>query len=222
MPTVLIIGASRGIGYEFARQYKAAGWRVITTARKSDDLAQLAAHDCEALPLDVNNINDYAGLAWRVADEKIDVAILNAGVFGRNTNGLQSPDQDEFDLVMHTNVLAVMRLLPLVLPMVENASGKLVVLSSCMSSISLRKNNAAWLYRASKAALNSVLKDVSLSTQKAICMAFNPGWVQTDMGGIDAEISVDVSVAGMRHVIAESRCEQNGQFLSYDGTQMTW
>jgi NAD(P)-dependent dehydrogenase (short-subunit alcohol dehydrogenase family) len=222
MPTVLIIGASRGIGREFARQYKAAGWRVIATARKSDDLAQLVAHDCEALPLDVNNINDYAGLAWGVADEKIDVAILNAGVFGRNTNGLQSPDQDEFDLVMHTNVLAAMRLLPLLLPMVENASGKLVVLSSCMSSISLRKNNAAWLYRASKAALNSVLKDVSISTQKAICMAFHPGWVQTDMGGIEAEICVDVSVAGMRHVIAESRCEQNGQFLSYDGTQMTW
>nr|WP_314863845.1 SDR family oxidoreductase [uncultured Undibacterium sp.] len=222
MPTVLIIGASRGIGHEFARQYKAAGWRVITTARKSDDLAQLAAHGCEALPLDVNNLNDCAGLAWRVAVDKIDVAILNAGVFGSSTNGLQSPDQDEFDLVMHTNVLAAMRLLPLVLPIVENASGKLVVLSSSMGSISLREYNAAWLYRASKAALNSVLKDVSLSTQKAICMAFDPGWVRTDMGGIDAEISVDVSVAGMRQVIAESSYEQNGQFLSYDGTQMTW
>jgi short-subunit dehydrogenase len=110
----------------------------------------------------------------------------------------------------------------LVLPMVENASGKLVVLSSSMGSISLREYNAAWLYRASKAALNSVLKDVSLSTRKAICMAFDPGWVRTDMGGIDAEISVDVSVAGMRQVIAESSYEQNGQFLSYDGTQMTW
>ncbi len=222
MPTALIIGASRGIGQEFARQYKAAGWRVIATARKSDDLAQLTAHGCEALPLDVNNLNDCAGLAWRLDDEKIDVAILNAGVFGSRTNGLQSPQQEEFDQVMHTNVLAAMRLLPLVLPMVENAGGKLVVLSSRMGSIGLRENNVAWLYRASKAALNSVLKDASLSTQKSTCIAFHPGWVQTDMGGAGAEISVDVSVTGMREVIANSSRAQNGQFLSYDGAQLDW
>jgi NAD(P)-dependent dehydrogenase (short-subunit alcohol dehydrogenase family) len=91
-----------------------------------------------------------------------------------------------------------------------------------MGSIALRENNVAWLYRASKAALNSVLKDASLSTQKATCIAFHPGWVQTDMGGAGAEISVDVSVAGMREVIAKSSRVRNGQFLNYDGSPLAW
>src|SRR5450830_1845581 len=106
MPTALIIGASRGIGQELALQYKAAGWRVIATARSADHLAALQADGCEALPLDVNNLNDCAGLGWRLDDEKIDVAIVNAGVYGPHTNGLTSPQQEQFDEVMHTNVLA--------------------------------------------------------------------------------------------------------------------
>lgn len=222
MPTALIIGASRGIGYEFARQYKAAGWRVIATARTPEGLDNLRSLGCETMPMDVNNLNDCAGLGWRLDDEKIDVAILNAGVMGTRTQGLQAPFQLSFDEVMHTNVLAAMRILPIVLPLVENAAGKLAVLSSRMGSISLRENNASWLYRASKAALNSVLKDVSLSAQKVTCIAFHPGWVQTDMGGAGAEISVEVSVAGMRQVIAESSQSQNGQFLSNDGSQLDW
>ncbi len=222
MPTALIIGASRGIGYEFARQYKAAGWRVIATARTSEGLDKLKSLGCETIPMDVNNLNDCAGLGWRLDDEKIDAAILNAGVLGTRTQGLQTPFQPSFDEVMHTNVLAAMRILPIVLPLVENAAGKLAVLSSTMGSIGSRENNSSWLYRASKAALNSVLKDVSLSAQKATCIAFHPGWVQTDMGGAGAEISVEVSVAGMRQVIADSGQAQNGQFLSYDGSQLVW
>lgn len=222
MPTALIIGASRGIGREFARQYKAAGWRVIATARKSEDLAELTAHGCEALPLDVNNLNDCAGLAWRLDDEKIDVAIVNAGLLGPRTTSMQSPEQAVFDEVMHTNVLAAMRILPLILPLVENAAGKLAVLSSDMGSIGSRNNPQAWLYRASKAALNSVLKDTSLCAQSATCIAFHPGWVQTDMGGPGAQLTVDVSVAGMRRVLAESGREKNGTFLSYQGTPLVW
>ena len=222
MPTALIIGASRGIGREFARQYKAAGWRVIATARKSEDLAELTAHGCEALPLDVNNLNDCAGLAWRLDDEKIDVAIVNAGLLGPRTTSMQSPEQAVFDEVMHTNVLAAMRILPLILPLVENAAGKLAVLSSDMGSIGSRNNPQAWLYRASKAALNSVLKDTSLCAQSATCIAFHPGWVQTDMGGPGAQLTVDVSVAGMRRILAESGREKNGTFLSYQGTPLVW
>lgn len=222
MPTVLIIGASRGIGREFARQYKADGWRVIATARKSEDLAELTAHGCEALPLDVNKLNDCAGLAWRLDDEKIDVAIFNAGVLGPRTPSMQSPEQTTFDEVMHTNVLAAMRILPLLLPLVENAAGKLAVLSSDMGSIGSRNNPQTWLYRASKAALNSVLKDTSLCAQSVTCIAFHPGWVQTDMGGPGAQLTVDVSVAGMRKVLEESGREKNGWFLSYNGTQLDW
>ena len=222
MPVALIIGASRGIGHELAMQYKAAGWRVIATARKEEDLASLQSADCEPLQLDVTKLSDCAGLGERLDGEKIDVAILNAGVFGPRTEGLTAPDLQQFDAVMHTNVLSAMRILPIVLPLVENAHGRLAVISSSMASISERSNPAGWLYRASKTALNSVLKDVSLSTDKAICIAMDPGWVKTDMGGDGAEITVDVSVAGIRQTLAALKPADNGKYLQYTGTEHGW
>jgi len=223
MPTALIIGASRGIGRELALQYKAAGWRVLATARSADSLAALQAQGCEALPLDVNNLNDCAGLGWRLDDEKIDVAILNAGVYGPRTTALTSPQQDQFDEVMHTNVLAAMRLLPMILPLVENAHGKLAVVSSHMGSIAQRSASHGWLYRASKAALNSVLKDVSLNTSKAICVALHPGWVKTEMGGAGAALEIADSVSRIRALIAGLRTEHHGSFLNAeDGSGLHW
>lgn len=222
MPTALIIGASRGIGHEFARQYRAAGWRVIATARTEQGLAELRALGCEPMPLDVNDINDCAGLGWLLDDEKIEIAVLNAGVFGPRSAGLVSPQQDHFDQVMHTNVLAAMRLLPMVLPLLENAAGKLAVISSRMGAISTRTSADGWLYRASKAALNSVLKDISLTSKKSTCIAFHPGWVQTEMGGAGAEISVEQSVAGMRATLAALTPDDNGKFLNYTGEAIAW
>lgn len=222
MPTALIIGASRGIGYEFARQYREAGWRVIATARTEAALAALRALGCELLPLDVNNLNDCAGLGWLLDDEKIELAVLNAGVFGPRTAALASPQEDDFNAVMHTNVLAAMRLLPIVLPLVENAGGKLAVISSQMGAISMRTNADGWLYRASKAALNSVLKDISLSAKKASCVAFHPGWVQTEMGGAGAQLSAEESVAAMRATLADLTLSDNGKFLNYTGELIAW
>lgn len=223
MPTALIIGASRGIGHELALQYKAAGWRVIATARNADHIAALQANGVEALPLDVNNLNDCAGLGWRLDDEKIDVAILNAGVYGPHTTGLTSPQQEQFDDVMHTNVLAAMRILPMVLPLVENAHGKLAVISSHMGSIASRSASQGWLYRASKAALNSVLKDVSLNTNKAICVALHPGWVKTDMGGAGADLEISDSAQRIRKLLDGLKAENNGRFFNAeDGASLSW
>ncbi|MFZ6649243.1 SDR family oxidoreductase [Undibacterium sp. TJN25] len=222
MPTALIIGASRGIGQELARQYRHAGWRVIATARKPEDLAGLSALGCEALPLDVNTLNDCAGLGWKLDDEKIDVAILNAGVYGPRADGLATPDEVDFNQVMHTNVLAAMRLLPMIAPLVDHADGRLAVISSRMGSISMRESNGGWLYRASKAALNSVLKDISLSVKNAICIAFHPGWVRTEMGGEGADISVQESAEGIRNTIASRKAGDNGKFFNYDGTPLSW
>lgn len=222
MPTALIIGASRGIGHELARQYRRAGWRVIATARKTEDLEALGKLGCEALPLDVNKLNDCAGLGWKLDDEKIDVAVLNAGVYGPRISGMLTPDEEDFDQVMHTNVLAAMRLLPIIAPLVDNADGRLAVISSRMGSISMRESPNGWLYRASKAALNSVLKDISLSVKGAICIAFHPGWVRTDMGGEDADISVQESADGIRSTIASRKASDNGRFFNYDGTPLSW
>ena len=222
MPTALIVGASRGIGREMARQYLADGWRVIATARSGEQCSALAAMGATAWQLDVTGAESIAALGWNLDDEKLDVAWLVAGMYGPRHDGF--PAQADFDTVMHTNVLAAMRLLPLLAPMVAEARGKLAVLSSRMGSIGARTATDGSLYRASKAALNSVLKDASIvfGPQGATCVAFHPGWVQTDMGGAGAEIPAEQSVRGLRTTLAGLTAADNGSFLNYDGTPIPW
>ncbi len=219
----LIIGASRGIGHELARQYRSAGAEVTATARTADALADLNALGCKTIKLDVNDIHDVSGLAWQMDGAAFDVAIINAGVYGPKTSGLDSPTQDDFDAVMHTNVLASMRLIPQIAPLLSKPS-KLAVISSRMGSISERTNSGGWLYRASKAALNSVLKDASiaLASQGTICVSFHPGWVRTDMGGAGADLSVEQSASGIRGTIAKLNAQDNGSFFNYDGSRINW
>ena len=222
MPTALILGASRGIGHELARQYRADGWRVIATARKQQDLDELAQLGAEPHQLDVTDPEAIAGLGWKLDDEKIDTAWLVAGLYGPRHDGF--PTQQDFDAVMHTNVLAAMRLLPIVAPLVANTRGKLGVLSSRMGSIGSRTDTSGSLYRASKAALNSVLTDTALTygPQGATCIAFHPGWVQTDMGGESAAITVEHSVRDLRATLARATNADNGSFLNHDGDPIPW
>ena len=222
MPTALIIGASRGIGHEMVRQYRTDGWRVIATARKQQDCDELAHLGAEAHQLDVTQADSIAALAWRLDDEQIDSAWLVAGVYGP-THG-SFPTGPEFDTVMHTNVLASMRLIPVVAPLLADTRGKLAVLSSRMGSIGERSGTEGTLYRASKAALNSVLKDASITygAQGVTCIAFHPGWVQTDMGGGSASLTPEHSVRDLRATLASLDVNANGSFLNHDGTPIAW
>jgi NAD(P)-dependent dehydrogenase (short-subunit alcohol dehydrogenase family) len=219
---VLIVGASRGIGLEFVRQYRADGARVTGTARSDDGLARLQALGAQALRLDVASAAGASGLAWPIDGEAFDVVVINAGVYGPRTQGLQTPTADEFDAVMHTNVLGAMR----VLPQLEGAlapGAKLAVISSRMGSIGSRTAASGWLYRASKAALNSVLKDASLVLAgRATCIAFHPGWVRTDMGGAGADLDVADAVADMRRTLAGLGHDDNGTFRNHDGSVIPW
>jgi NAD(P)-dependent dehydrogenase (short-subunit alcohol dehydrogenase family) len=222
MPTVLILGASRGIGHEMVCQYRADGWRVIATARQQADCDVLAQLGAQALRLDVTNAESIAGLGWQLDDEKIDAAWLVAGVYGPTHDGF--PTEQEFDQVMHTNVLAAMRLLPIVAPLVGATRGKLAVISSRMGSIGERRSADGSLYRASKAALNSILADTALTfgPQGLTCVSFHPGWVQTDMGGAGATLTVEESVSALRATLAGTGHGRNGSFLNYDGGPIPW
>jgi NAD(P)-dependent dehydrogenase (short-subunit alcohol dehydrogenase family) len=223
MSTALIIGASRGIGHEFARQYRADDWRVLATARDEAGIEKLAALGCEPFKLDVTNAASISSIEWKLDGEKLDVAIINAGVYGPQTSGLEPPLAQDFDAVMHTNVLASMQLIPQLQGALK-AGSKLAVISSRMGAIGPRTAHGGWLYRASKAALNSVLKDASLALQDkgVICISFHPGWVRTDMGGQGADISVQESASGMRATLSAAIPAQNGAFLSYDGAAVAW
>ncbi len=219
---VLIIGASRGIGLEFVRQYRAAGDAVTGTARSDEGLAALQALGANAIALDVANMESASRLAWQVEGAAYDVVVVNAGVYGPSTSGLQPPTQADFDAVMHTNVLGPMRVIPQVADSLAPGA-KLAVLSSRMGSIGTRGSSSGWLYRASKAAVNSVMKDASVALNgRATCVSFHPGWVKTDMGGSGADITPTESVSGMRRVIASLKPSDTGRFMNYDGTEIPW
>lgn len=222
MATALVVGASRGIGLELARQYRAEGWQVLATARNAEGLERLRALGAKAIELDVTGEDAAATLHAEIASTRFDVAILNAGVYGPHTRDLDPPATAEFDRVLHTNVLAAMRLGPLVAP--RAAPGRFAVLSSRMGAIGERSANFGWLYRASKAALNSVLKDIALEfgPRGAICVALHPGWVRTDMGGAGASIAVTESVADLRRLLAGLTPAANGGFYNHDGSRIGW
>ena len=219
---VLVIGASRGIGREFVHHNLADGEQVTANARGAEAVAELEALGAHAFALDVADAASASGLAWRVDGAGFDIAIIAAGVYGPRSAGLETPSAADFDAVMHTNVLGAMRVIPQLVDALAKGA-RLAVLSSRMGSIGSRSASAGWLYRASKAALNSVLKDASLQLAgKAICVAFHPGWVRTEMGGEQADLTPQRSVDYMRRTLAGLTPAQTGSFLNHDGSSIAW
>ena len=223
MPAALIMGASRGIGRELVRQLLAAGWQVYATARADAALAELQAAGALPLQLDVTRPESLAGLGWQLDGARLDLAVYVAGVYGpSHQTATAPPTQADFDAVMHANVLGAMQALPLVAPMVEEAAGRFVVISSGMGSIGEAESSHGWIYRVSKAALNMALRSAAFDYPKATLLAMSPGWVRTDMGGEDAALSVEDSVAGMLKVVLARGVEDSGSFWDHAGRQVRW
>ena len=220
--SVLVVGASRGIGLELVRQYRAEGVRVTATARDDTGLHALTSLGAKALRVDVAKMASVSSLAWQIDGEGFDTVFFVAGVYGPRQAGLDTPTEAEFDDVMHANVLGPMRVIPQVLDALAPGA-RLGILSSRMGSIGGRTNPSGWLYRASKAAVNSVVKDTALVlADRAVCVALHPGWVRTDMGGADADLSVEASARDLRRTLATRQPADSGGFFNHDGTPIPW
>ena len=221
MSTVLVIGASRGIGLELVRQYLARGDRVIATVRDDAARQQLQALGAQVLLVDVAQPASVSGLAWQLDGEAIDTAIYVAGVMSR-AGATEPPTQPEFDRVMRTNVLGAMQVIPQVAPMVAAAGqgrgGRFVFLSSVMGRIGGVTGADCWLYRVSKAALNMAVAAAQPAYPRVTMVAMHPGWVQTDMGGASAPLTVMESVRTMIATLEHLTPADRGRFLQHDGT----
>ena len=222
MSTVLLIGASRGIGWELARQYVAAGDRVIATARDDAALARLRGLGVhQALRVDVADATSISGLAWQLDGEKIDTALYVAGVTSHG-DATEPPTREAFDTVMHANVLGAMQAIPQVAPLLA-PGGRFGCVSSVMGRIATVDNSRAWVYRTSKAALNMAVASAQSAWPNAIMVCLHPGWVQTDMGGGAAPVTPEASASGLRRVMAALTPADRGAYIQYDEQRFdTW
>ncbi|MGE0681570.1 MAG: SDR family oxidoreductase [Candidatus Binatia bacterium] len=216
MPTVMIIGASRGIGLELARQYAAAGWRVHATTRTPAQPGALGALDEVVVhALDVRYVPQIETLAQAVATEGIDVLIHNAGVAGRGM------DPEE---VMRINAKAPILVAQALLPAVTRSSEKKIVLLTSQLGARRGSTRSLGLYGDSKAALNDAfcIHAPARGRDGLIGIVMHPGWVRTDMGGAGAPLTVEESVSGMRQVISRLTPADHGRFWTWDGREHPW
>lgn len=224
MPTVLITGANRGIGLEFARQYAADGWAVHACCRhpeKADALNALNG-DIAVHETDVIDHNALQALAKDLS-EPIDVLVANAGVGGSGAGEFGAIDYDIWRGVVEVNVYGAVATAEAFAPHVKKAKGKIAFISSKMGSIG-DASGAAMAYRTSKTALNMVSKVVAaaLSGDGVAVAPFHPGWARTDMGGPNALIKPEESVKGLRKLIEDMPVTPSPKFLAYDGAEIPW
>ncbi|MAE44573.1 MAG: short-chain dehydrogenase [Magnetovibrio sp.] len=227
MPTVLITGANRGIGFEFARQYADGGWRVIATCRDPANAGELSAlgGDIEVHGLDVTDHVRIQALAKSLERSAIDLLLSNAGVSGPRPNPFGGIDYQSWMEVLSVNAMSPLKLCECFVDHVARSDLKrIVAVTSKMGSIAENSSGGSYIYRSSKTALNAVMKSLSveLASRRVIVAVLHPGWVRTDMGGPGALIEARTSVAGMRQVIAGLKLEDSGGFFNYDGAGIPW
>ncbi len=221
MATIVITGASRGIGLELARQYTAAGNEVIRTVRDADKADTSIG---TAMTLDVTSADSVASFAAALGDRPVDLLINNAGVSGPARQSATDMDFDGFQTVIDANVFGPLRVTQALLPNLRKASGaKVAVVSSRMGSLALAQSGSV-AYRTSKAAVNMAFKLLSgeLKGEGIAVMMLHPGWVRTDMGGAGADIDVETSASGIRTVLGELNIGNTGSFRAYDGEDLPW
>jgi NAD(P)-dependent dehydrogenase (short-subunit alcohol dehydrogenase family) len=232
MNTILITGANRGIGLELSRQYYQDGWHVIACIRnieQTSELDKLKNHPSQGrlsiYALDVTHPEEIHTLAKQLTNQPIDILFNNAGIWGASNQTLETAEPSAWLNTFNVNVISPLLMARAFVQHIEKSSLKIIAnMSSIMGSISLNASSGEYIYRSSKAALNSVTKNLSidLKDQDIIVVALHPGWVQTDMGGGSAPITPEISVKGLRKMLSSLSLEDTGNFISYDGLRLSW
>jgi NAD(P)-dependent dehydrogenase (short-subunit alcohol dehydrogenase family) len=231
MPSVLITGANRGLGLEFARQYLADGWRVYAACRDPDSaselhpLADTSDHQLRSMALDVTDSATIKAAASELEGQAIDLLLNNAGVMGPRGQTIGNIDYHAWAKVLDANTMGPLRISEAFVEHVARSERKLIVtLTSGMGSLADNTSGGSIAYRSSKAAVNMVMRSlaIDLAPRGITCVVVNPGWVQTDMGGPHAKITSAESVTKLRRLIETLGPAQSGKFFNYDGREYPW
>jgi NAD(P)-dependent dehydrogenase (short-subunit alcohol dehydrogenase family) len=229
MPHALITGANRGIGLEHARQLLSRGWTVTAAVRDPDGARDLKALDpgdgrLRIEAYDAADIAAAAGLKSRV-EGPLDILFANAGVMGPKDQGFGEAAGEGFMDTLRTNALAPLALAEAFADQVAQSQMKVIALqSSRMGSIADNGSGGRYAYRASKAALNAVGKSLSVDLKERgiVVLILHPGWVRTDMGGPNGNLTVRECVDGQLDLIARANPEMNGRFFHVSGEDLPW
>lgn len=230
MSTVLIVGANRGLGLEFARQYAAAGDRVIATCRapaRADALITLAAGSRGRFtvhPLDVTDEGSVQAFKDVLHDQPIDIVIANAGVYGGNRQGWDDMDYGAWMRTLAANTMGPLRVAQITHENLKAGARKLFVAITSGMGSNADGGGGMHAYRTSKAALNKLVSTLATDWRAdgIIAVPVSPGWVKTDMGGPSAPLEPADSIGAMRAVFDRLTLADSGRFLDYDGASLSW
>ena len=224
--TILIIGASRGIGLGLAREFAERGWQVHASQRSSGDAlgeaAQAAGGGIRIVKADVTDTGSIEALGGSIEAGSLDALIVNAGVYGPDDQSLLALDREEVAEILMTNAVGPVQTAARLLPLLRDG-GVIGLMTSKMGSID-DSSGGANHYRVSKVAQNMLARSLfanHASARDIAVLSLHPGWVKTDMGGPNAAITIDQSVAGLADVVEKQRTAEH-VFLAYNGEKLPW
>ena len=223
---LLLIGASRGLGFALAQKYLKRGWNVVATERgaspsKLHSLAEDSGGRLEIETVDINYPDQVAALRARLASKKFDTLFVNAGIGIREM--IADVSTDEFIRMMVTNALSPMRIVESMQDLVR-PTGTIGIMSSGQGSITNNENGHYEIYRGSKTALNMFMRSFAArhADDPRTLLLMAPGWVRTDLGGPQARLSIEESIPNVANTIDAQAGKAGLQYLNYLGQKVPW